>query len=58
MKHFRLMESTKWTTVRVTTPLVIEIEKLLKKKEYAKYGFTGTSSFVTYLIRKEIDSKK
>tara|TARA_B110000467_G_C17931672_1_gene270226 strand:- start:308 stop:484 length:177 start_codon:yes stop_codon:yes gene_type:complete len=57
MKHIANMESTKWTTVRVTTPLVDEIEKLLKQKKYSKYGFTGTSSFVTYLIRKEIDDQ-
>jgi hypothetical protein len=49
------MESTKWTTVRIAEPLVAEIEKILASKKYQKYGFTGISSFITFLVRKELD---
>jgi hypothetical protein len=49
-------QKTRWSTVRITTALVEEVEHIMKTEKYQKYGFSGKSSFISYLIRKEIDN--
>jgi hypothetical protein len=48
-------QKTRWSTVRLTAALAEEVEYIIKTEKYQKYGFSGKSQFLAYLIRKEID---
>lgn len=50
------MTINQWGNVRVPVGVIEEIEKAIaKNKEFKKMGFTNVSSFVNYLIRRELD---
>ena len=45
----------RWRTVNVPTGLVDQIEKYLKTPDAKKKGFTSISSFISYILRKELE---